>query len=90
MEEIHLRVDNDVRRSVARALTHDLNKTGSIEGLEEIRVYLDAVIDTDLCIQLYWNIPVSGQGSDISHTIINGMHATGSIKHTVWHEYMAH
>jgi hypothetical protein len=89
MEELHIRVHNDRRQPVVHALTHDCNKTGTIHGLKEIRVYIDAVIDTDFRIQFYWKIPVSGQGSDIAHAFVNGIKTTGSVKHTVWHEYPA-
>jgi len=87
VEIIKLRVAENTRESLLRRLTEHLADMNHAGGLTEIRLFHNAVVNSDLSIHLYWETAqIERQGSTPGLCLIHVFKAYGLISHSIWIE----
>jgi len=87
METIKLRVAENNQEPLIRQLAELLSGMKREDGLREIRLYHNVVVDSDLSIHLYWETArVERQGSAPGLCLMHVLKAYGLISHSVWIE----
>jgi len=87
VEIIKLRVAESNRESLERQLTELISKVDHHGGMSDIKLYHNAVVDSDLSIHLYWKAgKAEPQGSATGLCLIHVLKEFGLISHSVWVE----
>ena len=87
MEIIKLRVAENIQESLLRRLTEHLADINQAGGLTEIKLFHNAVVNSDLSIHLYWETAqIERQGSTPGLCLIHVFKAYGLISHSLWIE----
>jgi hypothetical protein len=87
VEIIKLQVAEIDRESVKHQLPELMSKVDHNSGLYDVKVYHNALVSSDLSINLYWKSgKVEPQGSATGLGLIYVLKTFGLISHSVWIE----
>jgi hypothetical protein len=87
METIKLRVAENNQEPLIRQLAELLCSMKREEGLREIKLFHNVIVDSDLSIHLYWETArVERQGSAPGLCLMHVLKTYGLISYSVWIE----
>jgi heme-degrading monooxygenase HmoA len=87
MEVIKIQAAGGDQESLERQITELISKIGDCNGMHEIKLYHNAIVDNDACIHLYWESEkAEAHGSAAGLCIIHLLKEFGLISHSVWVE----
>jgi hypothetical protein len=85
MENIQIRTTDTPRDVIVSELINQRRAMRDPEESVMMWIFFHAVVDTDLCIHLYWkNKRFSPKGSPVGEKLAAGLRMVGQVKHTVW------
>jgi len=85
IEIIHLRSYSQPERNKALAAFQQLSLPARENGLKDVILLRDVVLDNDLCIFIYWASELSGKGkSPLGLQLAAAFSEFGQINHSVW------
>lgn len=94
IEIITLRSPGNIKRELVDEIMKSLSEldevTDTIARLIEIKIYLHAVVESDLSIHIYWkSAQASQQKSSIGVSVASMLKPLGLLNHSVWVEASA-
>ena len=85
IEIIHLRSYSQPERNKALAAFQQLSLPARENGLKDVILLRDVVLDNDLCIFIYWASEISEKGkSPLGLQLAAAFSEFGQINHSVW------
>lgn len=87
VEVIKIQTADCNQQSLKRQITELISKIGDGNGMHEIKLYHNAIVDNDACIHLYWESEkAEAHGSAAGLCMIHLLKEFGLTSHSVWIE----
>ena len=91
MEELHIRTTDVPRDEIVSELIDQRHAMQDPDESVTMRIFLHAVVDTDLCVHLHWKEKrFTPKGSPVGLKLAAGLRIVCQVKHTVWKRVPLH
>ncbi len=87
LESVRLRMSPHRENQANRELQAVVGRIGCEEGLNEIKLFVNALQAGDIALNLYWDTPkITFQGSRLGLSLVATIKRFGMVNHSIWTE----